>query len=444
MLAPDSSTVEPEAQKAAAAQPLSTAGSAHALADPLVRARFARRITGALFVSQSLGSAGSIAAATVAAIVGAELSGRDSLAGLPAAVVQIGVAVGAYFWSRLSDRMGRRGALTAALVTGAAGATLSLFGVASGNFALVLVALFITGSGNSAVQLGRFVAAEVNPRARRARALSTVVLGGTVGSVLGPALVGPTGRLVTSWGWSEIAGPYLATGAGYLLTAVLLFLALRPEPRLLGEVIALEEAGTRPLTQTRTLRELLNDAAVRTAISSVVLAHMVMVGLMQMTSLHMHQIDHTLVNISIVFSSHTFGMYAFSTLSGWMSDKWGRRPVLGVGAVILLASCLLAPMSPGLVPIAFALFLLGLGWNFCYVAGSALLTDALTPAEKGRMQGFNDLLVGGAAASATIIGGLIMARAGYLAMGLAGAAVTLALIVVVVRLPRAAVGLAAD
>jgi MFS family permease len=288
------------------------------------------------------------------------------------------------------------------------------------------------------------VAAEVNPRARRARALSTVVLGGTVGSVLGPALVGPTGRLVTTWGWSEIAGPYLATGAGYLLTAVLLFLALRPEPRLLGEVIALEEAGTRPLTQTRTLRELLNDAAVRTAISSVVLAHMVMVGLMQMTSLHMHQIDHTLVNISIVFSSHTFGMYAFSTLSGWMSDKWGRRPVLGVGAVVLLASCLMAPMSPGLVPVAFALFLLGLGWNFCYVAGSALLTDALTPAEKGRMQGFNDLLVGGAAASATIIGGLIMARAGYLAMGLAGAAVTLALIVVVVRLPRSTVGLAAD
>lgn len=406
------------------------------LNDPAVRARHARRITGALFVSQSLGSAGSIAAATVAAIVGAELSGRDSLAGLPAAVVQIGVAVGAYFWSRLSDRMGRRGALTAALLTGAFGATLSLLGVANGNFALVLIALFVTGSGNSAVQLGRFVAAEVNPRQRRARALSTVVLGGTVGSVVGPALVAPTGNLVAAWGWSEIAGPYLATGAGYLLTAALLFMTLRPEPRMIGEAIALSESGTVPVGRTRSLGELLRDASVRTAVTSVVLAHMVMVGLMQMTSLHMHQIEHSLANISIVFSTHTFGMYAFSSLSGWLTDRWGRRSVLAAGALVLLASCLLAPASGALVPIAFALFLLGLGWNFCYVAGSALLTDALTPAEKGKTQGLNDLLVGGAAASATIIGGVVMARSGYLAMGLAGAAVTLFLLFAVVRLPR--------
>lgn len=414
------------------------------LADPAVRARHARRITTALFVSQSLGTAGSIAATTVAAIVGAELSGRDSLAGLPSAVVQIGVAVGAYFWSRRSDRLGRRGALVAALFTGMVGATMSLFAVASGNFPLVLVALFITGSGNSAVQLGRFVAAEVNPRARRARALSTVVFGGTIGSVVGPALVGPTGRLVEGWGWSEIAGPYLATGVGYLLTAVLLFLALRPEPRLIGDAIAFDEGTTVRTGSARSLRQLLADTAVRTAVASVVLAHMVMVGLMQMTSLHMHQHAHSLANISFVFSSHTLGMYAFSTVSGWMTDKWGRRRVLGIGAVIIIASCLLAPLSPHLLPIAFALFLLGLGWNLCYVAGSALLTDALTPAEKGRMQGFNDLLVGGAAASATIVGGLIMANAGYLAMGLAGAAVSAPLLLIVMRLPRPATGAALD
>lgn len=433
--------MEAEANLGVIAQPVVLNGAVADplnLTDPATRARHARRITAALFVSQSLGSAGSIAASTVAAIVGAELSGHDSLAGLPAAAVQIGAAIGAYFWSRRSDRVGRRGALTAALLMGAFGATLSLIGVASGNFLLVLVALFITGSGNSAVQLGRFVAAEVNPRARRARAISTVVLGGTVGSVLGPVLVAPTGRLVASWGWSEIAGPYLATGAGYLLTAVLLFLALRPEPRLIGDAIALEEAGTHAQESARSLRQLLADTAVRTAVTSVVLAHMVMVGLMQMTSLHMHQMEHSLANISVVFSSHTFGMYAFSAVSGWLTDKWGRRRVLGVGAVVLLVSCLLAPLSPDLLPVAFALFLLGLGWNFCYVAGSALLADALSPAEKGRMQGFNDLLVGGAAATATLVGGLIMAKSGYLAMGLTGAALSAPLLVVVARLPRAA------
>lgn len=401
------------------------------------RSRHARRITAALFVSQSLGSAGSIAAATVAAIVGAELSGMTSLSGLPAAVVQVGVALGSLFWSRLSDFAGRRNALSAALVTGAVGAALSLWGVASGNFLLVLIALFVTGSGNAAIQLGRFVAAEVNPRAKRARAIATVVLGGTVGSVLGPALVAPTGNLALALGWSEIAGPYLATGVGYLLTAVLLFTTLRPEPKELGHQVALEERGALAEAPARTLRGLLADPAVRTAISSVVIAHMVMVGLMQMTSLHMHHLDHPLGNIALVFSSHTFGMYAFSTLTGWLTDRWGRRPVLGVGAVILLASCLMAPLSPELFPVAAALFLLGLGWNFCYVAGSALLADSLTPAEKGRMQGFNDLLVGAAAAFATLAGGVIMAQSGYTVMGLLGAALSVPLLWVVVRLPKA-------
>lgn len=404
--------------------------------DPDLRRRQSRRITIALLISQSLGSAGTVAAATVAAIVGAELSGLTSLAGVTSAVNQVGIALGSLFWSRLSDRLGRRGALSSALLTGAGGALLSMVGVASGNFALVLIALFISGSGNAAVQLGRFVAAEVTPRARRASAIATVVLGGTVGSVVGPALVAPTGRLMESLGFSEIAGPYLATGAGFLLTALLLFVYLRPEPRLIGEAIGAEERGGLDEAPARNIRQMLADTRIRTAVFSVVTAHMVMVGLMQMTSLHMHEHAHSLANISMVFSSHTFGMFAFSILSGRLTDRWGRKPVAMLGAVILLIACLSAPLSPNVLPIAFALFLLGLGWNLCYVAGSALLSDSLSSTEKGKMQGFNDLLVGGAAASAAILGGLIMAASNYLTMGLIGAAATIPLLFIVFRLPH--------
>lgn len=420
---------DPTATSVKPAQPVDALGAA-------ARARQARRITAALLVSQSLGSAGSVAAATVAAIVGAELSGLTSLAGLPSAVNQIGIAVASLWWSRFSDRIGRRGALTAALVTGGLGATLAAVGVASGSFVLVLLALFVSGSGNAAVQLGRFVAAEVTPRARRARAIATVVLGGTVGSVVGPALVAPTGRLMEHFGHSEIAGPYLATAAGFLLTAILLATQLRPEPKRLGETISAEERGDAVDAPARSVRELLGDPSIRTAVSMVVTAHMVMVGLMQMTSLHMHGHQHSLAHISLVFSSHTFGMFAFSIVSGWLTDRWGRKPVLSIGAVLLLAACLLAPLSPNVLPIAFALFLLGLGWNLCYVAGSALLSDRLTSAEKGRMQGFNDLLVGAAAASAALLGGLVMATSGYTAMGLLGALVSAPLVVLARRLPR--------
>jgi MFS family permease len=413
-----------------------TARAPSAPPDPALRAQHARRITNALLVSQSLGSAGSIAAATVAAIVAVELTGLTTLAGVPQATAQAGVAVGALIWSRLSDRMGRRGALTAGLATGAVGAAVSLVGVATGNFALLLIALFFSGSGSAAVHLGRFVAAEVNPKARRGRAVATVVLGGTVGSVLGPMLVAPTGAIAASFGWTAVAGPYLATAVGYGLTALLLWLSLRPEPRDIGYAVAAEERGSAALAPARSLRALFRDPAVRTAITCVVIAQVVMVGLMQMTSLHMHQHAHELFSISIVFSSHTFGMYAFSVVSGWLTDRWGRRPVLGSGAVILVVSCLMAPLSPQVFPLAVALFLLGLGWNLCYVAGSALLADALTPAEKGAMQGVNDLLVAGSAATATLLGGLIMAGPGYTAMGLIGAALSAPLLIVVARMPR--------
>lgn len=400
-----------------------------------LRAKHARRITAVLFVSQSLGSAGSIAAATVAAIVGAELSGLIELSGLPAAMVQVGVAIGSLYWSRRSDLIGRRLALTLALLTGAAGAMLSLFGVVNGSFMLVLAGLLLTGSGSAAVQLGRFVAAEVNPRFRRARALSTVVLGGTFGSVIGPLLVGPTGDLVSAWGWQEIAGPYLATGAGFLVTALLLFLTLRPEPRDLGQEIAALEDGERGSGTNRNLSLLWSDPDVRMAVLSVVTAHMVMVGLMQMTSLHMHGLHHPLTSIAIVFSGHTFGMYAFSMLIGWLTDRFGRRLLLGSGAAVMLLSCLLAPLSPQVLPISLALFLLGVGWNACWVAGSAMLSDALSPLEKGRMQGVNDLLVGAAAATATLGGGVIMAQGGYTAMSMVGAVMTLPLLLAVLRRP---------
>ncbi len=410
--------------------------------DEGLRRTQARRITGALLVSQSLGSAGTVAAATVASIVGAELSGLTALSGLTSAVNQVGIALGSLAFSRLSDVLGRRKALSAGLLTGAVGAALAMLGVASGSFPLVLLGLVVSGSGNASIQIGRFVAAEVTPRAQRARAIATVVLGGTVGSVLGPVLVAPTGRLMESLGFSEIAGPYIATSGGFLLTALLLFTFLRPEPREIGAALGAFERGEVEEAPPRTVREMLRDPKVRAAVTSVVTAHMVMVGLMQMTSLHMHGHDHSLASISVVFSSHTLGMFAFSVVSGWLTDRWGRKPVATLGALVLLAACAVAPLSPNVPPIAFALFLLGLGWNLCYVAGSALLSDALTTAEKGRMQGFNDLVMGGAAASAVMIGGVVLGGAGYTAMATLGFVACLPLLFLVTRLRVPRVGLA--
>ena len=157
------------------------------------------------------------------------------------------------------------------------------------------------------------------------------------------------------------------------------------------------------------------------AIVTVVFAQMIMVMLMVMTAVHMKAEHHPLTAVSLVISVHTFGMYALAIISGRLTDRWGRGPVIILGSVVLVLSCLLAAPSTNLLPLLIALFLLGLGWNFAYVAGSTLLADQLSPTERAKTQGFNDLMLGFASAAGSFGSGMIFAGGGYGALGLVAA-----------------------
>jgi MFS family permease len=158
---------------------------------------------------------------------------------------------------------------------------------------------------------------------------------------------------------------------------------------------------------------------------SVVFAQLVMMVPMSITSVHMKAHHHALGAISLVISAHTFGMFAFSMISGWMTDRWGRGQVIILGSAVMIASCLMAAPSTGLVPLLVALFLLGLGWNFAYVAGSALLSDQLLVGERAKTQGFNDLMLNLASGVSQVVSGFVFAIGGYgimaLSAGLAAA-----------------------
>ena len=401
--------------------------------------RFARRITGALFVNQSLASAGVIATVTVAAIVGAELSGRPALAGVPVATAQVGTAIMALLVALLSDRVGRRAALAIGAGVGALGAAVAGAAVALGAFGLLLAGLLLMGAGTATANFGRFTAAEVNPLKRRGRAVATVVFGGTVGSVVGPLMVAPSAGAAQGLGLPGLAGPYAAALLVFALGAAVLALGLRPEPQRLARILerrdeARETVEGRPPTepgQARSWRELARDPGVMTAVAAMVIAYAVMASLMTITTLHMHDHEHALTGISAVISAHTFGMFAFSVVSGWLTDRVGRLPVIGAGVAILLLSCATAPLSPQLVPLMASLFALGLGWNLCYIGGSVLLGDRLSTAEKARTQGVNDLLIGLTSAAASVTSGVVYAAVSYGAMGLVGAALCLILIGIV-------------
>ena len=387
--------------------------------------RIARKITIVLFLSQSLSSAGFIAAFTVNSLVGVDLSGQKAMAGVPGAVYVLGQALGALVWGFSMERIGRRGGLALGQVLGVIGSAIAMGAVVGRSLPLFLMGLVLVGMARSAVDLGRFAAAEVHLPAERGRAISYVVLGSTVGAVFGPLLVGPTGTLALRAGFAELAGPYGIGFIGLIIAAILIFAGLRPDPRDVGRELARLYPDSVPRQETRALKEIVRQPGVIVAMVSVVFAQMVMVVPMSITSVYMKALQHPLSAISLVIAAHTLGMYAFSILSGRMTDRWGRGQVIILGTVVMIVSCLMAAPSTGLVALIVALFLLGLGWNFAYVAGSALLADQLSPGERAKTQGFNDLLLNLTSAASQAISGVVYAVGGYGIMALAAAAASL-------------------
>ena len=387
----------------------------------------ARKITWTLFVAQALSSTGFLASATITPIVGADLSGRPEWAGVPSAVYQLGVAAASLFLGYGMDRFGRRRALVMGLTIGVAGAAIAGWAILAGTFAGFLIGLALMGPANAASALSRFVAAEVHPPEQRGRAIANVVIGGTAGTVLWPLLSVTLGPRLVRLNLSDLLWPFLVSVVLLALTAAVIFVFLRPDPRDIARAIAGEAPEAASVTRGDSVRvaHILRRPGALVAIWSMVCAHAVMIMVMVITALHMRNHQHGVTAISLTTSLHVLGMFGFSIVSGRLADRIGRVPLITCGAGVLILACLVAPLSPAFVPITAGLFLLGLGWNFCFVGGSSLLADQLSPDERARTQGFNDLLMGLVAATGSFLSGHVFASVGYQAMGAIAAALAL-------------------
>jgi MFS family permease len=405
--------------------------SENLMAATLVSTSVQRRTVATLFTSQSLFSAATIAAFTLTAIVAADLSGQDSLAGVPATVLMLGRAAAAYPIGALMDRSGRRAGLTLGFAAAIAGLLLSALAIDWGSFLFFCAGSVLIGVGRSASEQSRFVAAEVFPQSQRARIIGVIVFAGTIGSVGGPLLVIPATRLAAGFSMGADAGPYLL-GAGLMAVAMLVvFALLRPDPKTLGALLDSQEEAARPagsLKSTRSLRQILGQDTVLVALAAMIIGQLVMTLLMVITPLHMRHNDHTTGAISIVIMAHTLGMFGLSALTGWLIDKLGRAPMIMLGALVLIVAALLAPISTEVPLLATALFLLGLGWNFTFIAGSSLLSDALESHERGRVQGASEALVSLASGAGSLGTGGVFAVGGMGAVASVGLAFSLALI----------------
>ena len=398
-----------------------------------------KRLLYTLFVSQSLFSAAQIAMFTLIAIMATRLSGTDSLAGMPSSAQTFTQALTAFPAAFIMGRFGRRLGLSVGYTIAALAGLVGVIAIVQGSFLLLLGSAALLGMGRASSEQSRFAAGEMFPEAERGRMIGRVIFAGTIGAILGPALVAPSGAWAESLGLPADAGPWAAAVILLGGAALVTFFLLRPDPLTIARSIAEDEERSQPDTPrqpARPLRQLLMLPLVQLGIAAMLIGQTVMVVLMVLTPLHMDHLNHPRSHISMVIAAHTLGMFGLSAVTGYLIDRFGRARMIILGALILIASALVAPVATSEYSLALSMFLLGLGWNFCYVGGSSLLADALKGQERARVQGMNDALVFFVAGLGSLSAGPLFDTGGYLTVSIAGLVLIAVLIVLTFWLSR--------
>lgn len=379
-----------------------------------------RRTTAVLVVSQILGGLGVATGIALAAVLAEQVSGSEGLSGLASTSSVIGTALLSLPLASLMAAKGRRPGLTLAYLIAAAGGATVVVGATAGSFPLMLFGMAAFGAGSSANLQARFAAADLADPHHRARAISTVVWATTIGAVLGPNIAGPAGESVSGLGYGipAAAGPFLWASAIFLVSALTVHLLLRPDPLLTSRALAAEAADGEGAREDRSLRAGLaavaSSAQARLALVTVAGSHTVMVSIMVMTPVDLSHHGADIELIGLVISGHIAGMYAFSPVMGWLSDRLGRVSVIGAAVALLAGAAALAGTADGdHFRSAAGLVLLGLGWSAGLVSGSALLTDSVPTAARASVQGLSDLTSNAAAGAGGALAGLVVAQAGY-------------------------------
>jgi MFS family permease len=398
-----------------------------------------RRTLRLLFVTQIISGIGVAVGASVGALLAADIAGIG-LSGLAQSAIVVGTALFAVPATAIVDRRGRRPSLAAGYFVAAVGALIVVIAAMRGSIPLLFVGFFLFGGATTAGLQARYAAVDLAPAELRGRHLSLIVWATTLGAVVGPSLAPWAGTSVGRYGVPTLAGPFVFSALLFGLATLMLMLFLRPDPAVVARGAMggpSPAASDAPRAGMRAAwRFVMSHAPARLGVSAMAVGNLVMIGVMAMTPVHIkgagHDAPRTLGIVGLVLSFHIAGMFAFSPVFGWLTDKLGRRPVIFAGIGLLLAACAMAG-SAGHHParLAAGLMVLGLGWSATMVAGSTLLSESVPVELRVSAQGLSDLVMGLAGAMAGAISGVIVAAWGYPTLTLLAALATAPLVVLV-------------
>jgi MFS family permease len=395
-----------------------------------------RRTLATLMAGQAAGYAALTISLSIVALLTASILGDDRLGGLPAALLTLSTAGSAAWLARRSLRRGRRRALVIGYLLGAGGGLAAAAAGDRRSLAVLLMGMVAFGVGQAANLQTRYAATDLADPGRRAQSIALVVWVGTIGAVAGPFLVEAADSRGLALGLRPYVGPMLLSGLCFLLAAAVVAAWLRPDPlEVAGGVDPLMKGGNPFRGVAGTIRLILDNPSARMALMAMVVTHVAMVSVMVMTPPHLR--DHGHAGLAgPVIGLHVLGMFGLSPVIGRWADRVGSLRMIQIGGLVLAAgtvASVVAGYHPSLIFVG--LFLLGLGYSFGFISGSALLTAAVPPQHRVAAQGAGDLTVSTFSAVAALGSGLVKQAAGF--HWLANLATTMALMLVVTAVAAA-------
>ncbi len=334
------------------------------------------------------------------------LLGADkSFATLPIFITHAGIMLGTIPASLLMDRIGRRAGFTLGTVIGFAFGLVAAYAVTVSSFEWLCVAALLQGLSASFAWYYRFAAADSSPIDFKARAISYVMLGGVIAGFAGPQLA--------KWSVDWFA-PVTFKGVYIAISLVSIVSLLVVQFLRIPTLSASERAsGGRPL------REIAAQPTYRVALCSSMLGYGVMTLIMSATPLAMLACGYGFTDSATVIQVHIVAMFLPSFFTGTLIHRFGALPIIAAGALIQLGCALVNLSGIDFWNFLVANLLVGMGWNFTFVGGSALLTQTYEPAERGKVQASHDFTVYATTATAAALAGFLQQRAGWTILNLA-------------------------
>ncbi len=369
-----------------------------------------------LSICFSLSASTSSLSVSASSIVGFQIAENKALATFPLTFHLLGTMLAGIPASMLMKFIGRRYGFLIGTGIGTFGAASASLAIIYSSFPFFCLSIFCLGILNGFAQLYRFTAVEVSSIELRTKAVSYVMLGGIAAGFIGPAIAAEGKDYIEN---AQFAGSYLSIILLYFFIVIILMRIRLPQPSVE------EQTG-----DTRPLKVIFMQPKFIVSVLSAMIGYGVMAMIMTATPLAMTKGNgYPFSDAAFIIQWHALGMFAPSFITGSLIKRFGAVQIIFTGILLNFICIAINISGTELINYWSALVLLGVGWNFMFVAGTTMVTETYQPAEKAIVQGVNDFLVFGTAALCSLLSGVLQTSFGWETVNLS--AIPLLLIVLV-------------